>query len=168
MLPGLSSADEIKARVLFFLSAAIDRSACPRPISRLRAMSGVRESNPPPRLGKPMHYRCANTARCFRYFPKNGAKILLFFDIRKSLIIFYVFLEKNTYIYLHISSPSRYFSPAFLHTSSIARHGMPFVTFGGIFQCSFSRILSGRLRLFRPNLIWTRLCHPFFVICPDI
>ena len=24
--------------------------------------SGVRESNPPPRLGKPMHYRCANTA----------------------------------------------------------------------------------------------------------
>ena len=25
-------------------------------------VSGVRESNPPPRLGKPMHYRCANTA----------------------------------------------------------------------------------------------------------
>ena len=58
--------------------------------------------------------------------------------------------------------------PRFLHTSSIARHAMPFVTFGGIFQCSFSRILSGRLRLFRPNLIWTRLCRPFFVICPDI
>ena len=106
MLPGLSSADEIKARVLFFLSAAIDRSACPRPISRLRAMSGVRESNPPPRLGKPMHYRCANTARCFRYFPKNGAKILLFFDIRKSLIIFYVFLEK-THRFICIFRPLR-------------------------------------------------------------
>ena len=155
--------------MLFFLSAAIDRSACPRPISRLRAMSGVRESNPPPRLGKPMHYRCANTARCFRYFPKNGAKILLFFDIRKSLIIFYVFLEK-THRFICIFRPLRGIQsrPVFFLLSSIARHAMPFVTFGGIFQCSFSRILSGRLRLFRPNLIWTRLCRPFFVICPDI
>ena len=68
---------------------------------------------------------------------------------------------------LFSSFRSRYFSPAFL-LSSIARHAMPFVTFGGIFQCSFSRILSGRLRLFRPNLIWTRLCRPFFVIFPDI
>ena len=25
-------------------------------------LSGIRESNPPPRLGKPMHYRCANSA----------------------------------------------------------------------------------------------------------
>ena len=25
-------------------------------------MSGIRESNPPPRLGKPVHYRCANSA----------------------------------------------------------------------------------------------------------
>ena len=24
--------------------------------------SGIRESNPPPRLGKPVHYRCANSA----------------------------------------------------------------------------------------------------------
>ncbi len=29
----------------------------------LNAMeSGIRESNPPPRLGKPVHYRCANSA----------------------------------------------------------------------------------------------------------
>ena len=26
-------------------------------------MSGIRESNPPPRLGKPVHYRCANSAK---------------------------------------------------------------------------------------------------------
>ena len=26
-------------------------------------LSGIRESNPPPRLGKPVHYRCANPAR---------------------------------------------------------------------------------------------------------
>ena len=25
-------------------------------------LSGIRESNPPPRLGKPVHYRCANSA----------------------------------------------------------------------------------------------------------
>ena len=25
-------------------------------------LSGIRESNPPPRLGKPVHYRCANLA----------------------------------------------------------------------------------------------------------
>ena len=25
-------------------------------------LSGIRESNPPPWLGKPMHYRCANPA----------------------------------------------------------------------------------------------------------
>ena len=25
-------------------------------------VSGIRESNPPPRLGKPVHYRCANSA----------------------------------------------------------------------------------------------------------
>ncbi len=26
-------------------------------------LSGIRESNPPPRLGKPVHYRCANPAK---------------------------------------------------------------------------------------------------------
>ena len=29
---------------------------------RIKGMSGIRESNPPPRLGKPVHYRCANSA----------------------------------------------------------------------------------------------------------
>ena len=29
---------------------------------RIATKSGIRESNPPPRLGKPMHYRCANAA----------------------------------------------------------------------------------------------------------
>ena len=40
--------------------------------------SGVRESNPPPRLGKPMHYRCANTA-----ILKSATKLLLFFELCK-------------------------------------------------------------------------------------
>ena len=30
---------------------------------RIPTKSGIRESNPPPRLGKPMHYRCANAAK---------------------------------------------------------------------------------------------------------
>ena len=29
---------------------------------RFGKLSGIRESNPPPRLGKPVHYRCANSA----------------------------------------------------------------------------------------------------------
>ena len=29
-----------------------------------RKVSRIRESNPPPWLGKPMHYRCANPAKC--------------------------------------------------------------------------------------------------------
>ena len=33
--------------------------------SNVEVWSGIRESNPPPRLGKPVHYRCANPAmRC--------------------------------------------------------------------------------------------------------
>ena len=36
------------------------------------AQSGIRESNPPPRLGKPMHYRCANAA-------KKRCKVTTFF-----------------------------------------------------------------------------------------
>ena len=40
-------------------------------------MSGIRESNPPPRLGKPMHYRCANSAFLFlsRYRDSNPGPI---------------------------------------------------------------------------------------------
>ena len=37
--------------------------------------SGIRESNPPPRLGKPMHYRCANSAgekKCVKTEPMAG------------------------------------------------------------------------------------------------
>ena len=30
--------------------------------SNVEVWSGIRESNPPPRLGKPVHYRCANPA----------------------------------------------------------------------------------------------------------
>ena len=31
-------------------------------LNKLNGKSGIRESNPPPRLGKPVHYRCANSA----------------------------------------------------------------------------------------------------------
>ena len=34
------------------------------------AKSGIRESNPPPRLGKPMHYRCANAANAVQRYRK--------------------------------------------------------------------------------------------------
>ena len=46
---------------------------------QLKKQSGIRESNPPPKLGKLMHYRCANAAVIF----KSGAKVRLFFDICK-------------------------------------------------------------------------------------
>ena len=61
-------------RMFFFPYSAIDRCT----------VSGIRESNPPPRLGKPMHYRCANAAKCANL----GAKIRRFFDLSKSIRIF--------------------------------------------------------------------------------
>ena len=51
----------------------------PYPAMNRHAMSGIRESNPPPRLGKPMHYRCANAANNFRCKgSKNIARMQIF------------------------------------------------------------------------------------------
>ena len=58
-------------QVFFFPYPAIDRYT----------MSGIRESNPPPRLGKPMHYRCANAA-------KPTAKVQYFLHSCKYLQVF--------------------------------------------------------------------------------
>ena len=54
---------------------------------RIPTKSGIRESNPPPRLGKPMHYRCANTA-----FLKSSAKVQQKLHIRKHFSKFLLFL----------------------------------------------------------------------------
>ena len=43
--------------------------------SNVEVWSGIRESNPPPRLGKPVHYRCANPA--FFYIDKIFSKFFL-------------------------------------------------------------------------------------------
>ena len=62
----------------FFPYSAIDRYTvfalscgmlinCCKPIP---TRSGIRESNPPPRLGKPMHYRCANAANSVQWYRK--------------------------------------------------------------------------------------------------
>ena len=54
---------------------------------RIPTKSGIRESNPPPRLGKPMHYRCANAAislqRYYFFFiyTKKTKKYLFFFSL---------------------------------------------------------------------------------------
>ena len=48
---------------------------------RIPTKSGIRESNPPPRLGKPMHYRCANAA-------KPTAKVQYFLHSCKYLQVF--------------------------------------------------------------------------------
>ena len=44
---------------------AIRRRSCDK---RIPTKSGIRESNPPPRLGKPMHYRCANAAKSLQKY----------------------------------------------------------------------------------------------------
>ena len=82
---------------------------------RIPTQSGIRESNPPPRLGKPMHYRCANAAISlqnyyfFFIYAKKTTKYLFF---PQRTCIFYCFaharervcvyrcarLTKNTYI----------------------------------------------------------------------
>ena len=54
---------------------------------RIPTKSGIRESNPPPRLGKPMHYRCANAAISlqsyyfFFIYTKKTKKYLFFFSL---------------------------------------------------------------------------------------
>ena len=37
-------------------------------------LSGIRESNPPPRLGKPVHYRCANPAQIVQKRATSGTR----------------------------------------------------------------------------------------------
>ena len=50
-------------------------------------LSGIRESDPPPWLGKPMHYRCANPAFRYKYRDYNG--------IHKNLLNFENFVNYN-------------------------------------------------------------------------
>ncbi len=56
--------------------------------SNVEVWSGIRESNPPPRLGKPVHYRCANPA----HIGDCVCKGIAFFYIDKIFSKF--FLEK--------------------------------------------------------------------------
>ena len=51
-------------------------------------LSGIRESNPPPRLGKPMHYRCANSAYLI-----PAAKIVTKMRLSK--------IERNFFLFLY-------------------------------------------------------------------
>lgn len=48
--------------------------------------SGVRESNPPVRLGKPTHYRCTNPAGEYLFIiPAGGRNVKPFFRLRGPL-----------------------------------------------------------------------------------
>ena len=73
-------------QVFFFHYPAIDRYT----------MSGIRESNPPPRLGKPMHYRCANAANSvqrysFFFIYTKKTKKYLFFLLLSSVYCWLIF-----------------------------------------------------------------------------
>ena len=106
------------ARFTFLVSVAVTKHYCLTAVNRCGALccpdfplhaaidrpagSGVRESNPPPRLGKPMHYRCANTARNVRFddlqgtfFIKKRAKVRLFLQICKFYCNFFVNFKKK-------------------------------------------------------------------------
>ncbi len=72
--PGGLSPYELSSR-----RVAISRLAIYRSQLFCLTWSGIRESNPPPRLGKPMHYRCANAACA----PKSAAKLQQIFQICK-------------------------------------------------------------------------------------
>ena len=65
---------EVRGAIAIALIA--ERFLCDK---RIATKSGIRESNPPPRLGKPMHYRCANAANNFRCKgSKNIARMQIF------------------------------------------------------------------------------------------
>ena len=78
------------------VSVAVTKHFCLTAVNRCGgatdrpAWSGVRESNPPPRLGKPMHYRCANTAIA-------TAKLLHFLHICKFICYFLINLYNLTF-----------------------------------------------------------------------
>ena len=65
---------------------------------RIPTQSGIRESNPPPRLGKPMHYRCANAAIALQNY--------YFFFIYAKKTTKYLFFPQRTCIYF-IVFPTR-------------------------------------------------------------
>lgn len=88
VLPGLSSWRGVKTHEAYpFLSQAMNRRTYLN-IAKTSLfnnspftgyyLSGIRESNPPPKLGKLMHYRCANAASF-----KTGAKVQFFFEMCK-------------------------------------------------------------------------------------
>ena len=81
----------------FFPHSAIDRCT----------VSGIRESNPPPRLGKPMHYRCANAAISlqnyyfFFIYAKKTTKYLFF--PQRTCIYFIVLLTRaSAFVYIGV------------------------------------------------------------------
>ena len=68
-------------------SSCDKRIFCCKPIP---TKSGIRESNPPPRLGKPMHYRCANAANSLQRYNK---KCTFARKSRESLLSGAIFLQ---------------------------------------------------------------------------
>ena len=101
-------------QVFFFPYPAIDRHtilhladkrrSCDK---RIPTKSGIRESNPPPRLGKPMHSRCANAAISlqnyyfFFIYAKKTTKYLFF--PQRTCIYFIVLLTRaSAFVYIGV------------------------------------------------------------------
>ena len=83
----------------------------PYPAMNRHAMSGIRESNPPPRLGKPMHYRCANAAISlqsyyfFFIYTKKTQKYLFFFSLSSAylrLILCCFVARSRAFVYIGV------------------------------------------------------------------
>ena len=83
---------------------AIERRSCDK---RIPTKSGIRESNPPPRLGKPMHYRCANAAISlqnyyfFFIYAKKTIKYL-FFPQRTCIYFVVLFTRASAFVYIGV------------------------------------------------------------------
>ena len=95
-------------RPTHYLYIAGKRRLCDK---RIPTKSGIRESNPPPRLGKPMHYRCANAAislqRYYFFFiyTKKTKKYLFFFSLSSAylrLILCCFFARSRAFVYIGV------------------------------------------------------------------
>ena len=117
---------------------------------RSRSLSGIRESDPPPWLGKPMHYRCANPALRYKYNDSIG--------YRKKLCTFETTEKEHAMRFLLINQPM------FNRGDESAHKALVYALLQHFPDCSIEVLFTGRpqeaveeCRVDDPRMIYTNL-----------
>ena len=117
---------------------------------RSRSLSGIRESDPPPWLGKPMHYRCANPALRYKYNDSIG--------YRKKLCTFETTEKEHAMRFLLINQPM------FNRGDESAHKALVYALLQHFPDCSIEVLFTGRpqeaveeCRVDDPRMLYTNL-----------